>query len=86
MAEAGLPGFEASLWFAVVAPAALPPAIVARLNREINAIVDQADVKRALGGQAISVEVSTPEKLRDLIRTDLEKWRTIAAKAGIRAE
>ena len=39
MAEAGLPGFEASLWFAVVAPAALPAALVERLNRELNAIV-----------------------------------------------
>jgi len=65
----------------------LPAAqVIERLNREINAIVDQDDVKRALGGQAISAEASTPEKLRDLIRTDLEKWRAIAAKAGIRAE
>ena len=86
MSEAGLSGFEASLWFAVVAPAALPPAIVARLNREINAILGEADVKKALAGQAIETELSTPEKLRERIRSDIEKWRAIAAKAGIRAE
>jgi tripartite-type tricarboxylate transporter receptor subunit TctC len=86
MSEAGLPGFEASLWFAVVAPAAMPPGIVSRLNREINAILGEADVKKALAAQAIETELSTPEKLRERIRADIEKWRAIAAKAGIRAE
>jgi tripartite-type tricarboxylate transporter receptor subunit TctC len=86
MAEAGLPGFEASLWFAVVAPAAMPPAILARLNRELNTILGEADVKKSLRGQAIDVELSTPEKLRELIRTDIEKWRGIAAKAGVKPE
>ena len=86
MAEAGLPGFEASVWFAVVAPAALPPAIVDRLNREINAILGEADVKRALAAQATQIELSTPEKLRELIRTDIEKWRAVANKLGIKPE
>ena len=64
----------------------MPPAIVARLNREINAILGEADVKKALAGQAIETELSTPEKLRERIRADIEKWRAIAANAGIRAE
>jgi tripartite-type tricarboxylate transporter receptor subunit TctC len=86
MAEAGLPGFEASLWFAVVAPAALPVPILTRLNQELNAILELPDVKKGLALQAISVELSTPDKLRELIRTDIEKWRTIAAKAGVKPE
>jgi putative tricarboxylic transport membrane protein len=86
MAEAGLPGFEASLWFAVVAPAALPPAIVNRLNREINAILGDADVKKALGAQATQIELSSPEKLREMIRADIEKWRAVATKLGIKPE
>jgi tripartite-type tricarboxylate transporter receptor subunit TctC len=86
MAESGLPGFEASLWFAVVAPAALPAAIVNRLNREINAILGEADVKRALAAQATQIELSTPEKLRELIRADIEKWRAVANKLGIKPE
>jgi tripartite-type tricarboxylate transporter receptor subunit TctC len=48
MSEAGLPGFEASLWFAMVAPAALPAPILLRLNREINAIITEPDVRKAL--------------------------------------
>ncbi|HEY7301403.1 MAG TPA: tripartite tricarboxylate transporter substrate binding protein [Xanthobacteraceae bacterium] len=86
MAEAGLPGFEASLWFAVVAPAAFPPQLTARLSREINAIVNEPAVKRALAAQAIEAETSTPGELREFIRADLEKWRAVAARAGIKPE
>jgi tripartite-type tricarboxylate transporter receptor subunit TctC len=86
MAEAGLPGFEASLWFAVVAPAAMPAALVARLNRELNAILGDPEVKKALAVQAIEVELSTPDKLREIIRADIEKWRAVAAKVGIKPE
>jgi putative tricarboxylic transport membrane protein len=86
MAEAGVPGFEASLWFAVVAPSALPPALVERLNREINTIVGEPEVKKALAVQAIEAELSTPDQLRDLIRADIVKWRAVAEKVGIKAE
>jgi tripartite-type tricarboxylate transporter receptor subunit TctC len=86
MAEAGLPGFEASLWFAVVAPAALPPALLTRLNREINAILGEPEIKRALSAHAITVELSTPDALRETIRVDIEKWRAIAVKAGVKPE
>jgi tripartite-type tricarboxylate transporter receptor subunit TctC len=86
MVEAGLPGFEASLWFAIVAPAALSPALVGRLNREINAILDEPDVKKALAAQVIQVELSSPEKLREQIRSDIEKWRAVANKLGIKPE
>src|SRR5215203_705196 len=86
MTESGLSGFEASLWFAVVAPAAMPPAILGRLNRELNAILSEAEVKKSLKGQAIDIELSTPEKLRELIGADIEKWRAIAAKAGVKPE
>jgi tripartite-type tricarboxylate transporter receptor subunit TctC len=86
MAEAGLPGFEASLWFAVVAPAALPPALLTRLNREINAILSEPEITRALSAHAITVELSTPDVLRETIRVDIEKWRAIAVRAGVKAE
>jgi len=86
MAEAGLPGFEASLWFAIVAPAALPPRLLARLNREINGIVSEPAVKKALAVQAIEADTSTPEEVRERIRADIEKWRAVAARLGIRRE
>jgi putative tricarboxylic transport membrane protein len=86
IAEAGLPGFEASLWFAVVGPAALPAPIVERLNREINAVLNEPEVRTALDAQAIAVELSTPDKLRQIIAADIEKWRGVAQKLGIKPE
>ena len=43
-------------------------------------------MKKALAAQAIQAELSTPDKLRDIIRADLEKWRAVAAKVGIKPE
>jgi tripartite-type tricarboxylate transporter receptor subunit TctC len=86
MAEAGLPGFEASLWFAVVAPSALPAPILTRLNREINAILGEAEIKKGLANQAIAVETAEPDALRRMIRDDIEKWRAVALKVGIKPE
>jgi tripartite-type tricarboxylate transporter receptor subunit TctC len=86
MAEAGMPGFEASLWFAMIGPAALPQPIVERLNREVNAILSDPEVKRALEAQATQVELSTPDKIRDLIRADIAKWKGVADKLGIKPE
>jgi tripartite-type tricarboxylate transporter receptor subunit TctC len=86
MAEAGMPGFEASLWFAVVAPAAIPAPILARLNREISAVVNEPDVTKALAIQAIQAEVSTPDKLRARFQNDFETWRGVAAKLGIKTQ
>jgi len=86
LAESGLAGFEASLWFAAVAPAATPPAIVNRLNRQINAVLDDPEVRKVLSAQMIQVDQSTPEALRERIRGDVEKWRDAAAKAGFRSQ
>jgi tripartite-type tricarboxylate transporter receptor subunit TctC len=85
-AEAGLQGMEASLWFAVVGPAAMPAPVVERLNREINAVLNEPEVKDALFKQAIAVELSTPDKLLEVIKADIEKWRTVAGKLGIKPE
>ena len=86
MAEAGVPGFEASLLFAVVAPAALPVPILTRLNREINAILNEPEIRKGLANQTIQVETAEPDALRQVIREDIEKWRAIAQKVGIKAE
>jgi tripartite-type tricarboxylate transporter receptor subunit TctC len=77
---------EASLWFAVVAPAAIPQPVLARLNKEINAILAEPEIKKSLAAQAVDVETSDPENLRSRIRADIEKWRDIAAKAGVKSE
>jgi tripartite-type tricarboxylate transporter receptor subunit TctC len=77
--EAGLEGFEASLWFAIVGPKGLPPAIVARLNREISAIVAEPDVKNAWAAQGIFPQPGTAAALGERIARDLVKWRGVAS-------
>ena len=86
MVEAGVPGFETSLWFALVAPANLPAAITARLNREINAIVSDPAVIKGLDLQAMQPDPIPLNRMGDLIRNDLARWRDIAAKAGVKPE
>jgi tripartite-type tricarboxylate transporter receptor subunit TctC len=84
MAESGLPGYECVLWQAIVAPAATSPAIVARLNREVSAILNEPDVRAALAKQGVEAEPGSPEALGARIRDDVRKWREVITSAGIR--
>jgi len=86
VAEAGLAGYEASLWVSLVAPPATPPAVIARLNREVNAILASADGREALTAQAVEPDPGPPEAVTAHIRADTAKWRDVAVKAGIHAE
>jgi tripartite-type tricarboxylate transporter receptor subunit TctC len=84
--ESGLPGFEASLWLAVVAPAKTPPEIVARMNAELKAVLAEPDVIAALERQGIAATSSTPEELRARIEHDIAKWKKLAQETGITME
>jgi tripartite-type tricarboxylate transporter receptor subunit TctC len=86
MVEAGVPGFETSLWFALVGPPGLPAAITARINKEVNAIVTDPSVTKGLDLQAMQPDPIPLARMGDLIRNDLTRWRSIAAKAGVKAE
>jgi tripartite-type tricarboxylate transporter receptor subunit TctC len=86
MIESGLAGYDVSLQFAVVLPAGAPPPVVARLNREIGEIMATPEVKGVLARQAIHVRSTTPERLRERIAKEIELWRGLAQKAGIKPE
>jgi tripartite-type tricarboxylate transporter receptor subunit TctC len=86
MAEAGVPGYEATLWFALVAPAKFPPSLAARLNRETADILAAADMQDLLAQQGLIAEAGPPEALTAQVRNDIAKWREVIAKAGITAE
>lgn len=85
VAEAGnLPGYEASVWYGLVAPAGTPPKIIKRLSSTIHDIVFEPEVKNkimgAIGGEAIG---STPEAFSELIQSDTKKWRAVIKHAGL---
>jgi tripartite-type tricarboxylate transporter receptor subunit TctC len=84
MGEAGMANYEASLWLAVVAPAATPPEIVSRVNREIVEILNMPRIKEALAVQGMETEPGPPDALAALIGSEIEKWRKVIVQAGIK--
>ena len=86
VAESGIPGFEVIVWYGVLAPAAVPKALLARLNQEVRKMSDMQDVKdklALLGAEAMS---STPEAFAQRIRDDLSKWGKIVRDTGAKAD
>ena len=86
MDEAGVKGYEATLWFALVGPAGLPAGIQAKLNQEAVDILNSAEMKQALAQQGLVPDPGTPDALAAQIRGDIGKWREVIAKAGIKPE
>jgi tripartite-type tricarboxylate transporter receptor subunit TctC len=86
LAESGLPGFEASAWYALYGPANLPPEILRRLNAEVLKIVGAAKVRERYAGLGLDPATSTPEELAELTRRDLAKWTRVIKDNGIRAD
>jgi tripartite-type tricarboxylate transporter receptor subunit TctC len=85
IAEAGVPGYDGSIWWGLLAPAGVPPAIVARLNAEIAAILRDPDTAKRLTAEAAEPLISSPQEFRRLIADDLAKWKKVALGAGIKA-
>jgi len=83
LAEAGLPGFEASAWNGLAAPAKTPRAIVTQLNREVHAIVAIPAVKRRLRELDADARAGTSESFRDLLVADIAKWKRVVERANI---
>jgi tripartite-type tricarboxylate transporter receptor subunit TctC len=86
MDEAGVRGYEATLWFALVAPAKLPAAMTARLNREVGEILGTAEMKDTMAQQGFVGEPGPPAALTAQIQSDIAKWREVIPKAGISAQ
>jgi tripartite-type tricarboxylate transporter receptor subunit TctC len=86
VAESGLPGYEAQTWFGLVAPAATPREIVARLNAEILRVLAHPDVKERLVGQGVTIVGSTPEQFAGHIKSEFAKWAKVVKDAGIKPE
>lgn len=86
VAEAGVSGYEAGLWYGFVGPARIPAEIVRRLNAEIVAVLKLTEVRERLASQGVDAQPSTPEEFGRLLASDLERWAKVVQRAGIRAE
>jgi tripartite-type tricarboxylate transporter receptor subunit TctC len=86
LAEQGIAGLEAELWFALLAPAATPREIIARYNAVINEITREPRVAALAASQGIVTRGGTPEQVADFLVRDIATWRTVVKEAGITAE
>jgi tripartite-type tricarboxylate transporter receptor subunit TctC len=86
MVEAGVAGYEATTASGVLAPAGTPRAIIARLNRELDGIVRNAEVKERFFAQGLEVVGGTPEQYAQHLRDELQLNTRIIKAAGIKAE
>ena len=82
VSEAGVPGFDVSAWFSLMAPAGTPRPIIDRLYRETEAITRAAPA----GSNDIEYVSSTPEELAERIRSEFQTWTKVIREAGIKPE
>ena len=86
VAESGYPGFDASLWLGIMAPAGTPAAVIARLNKEVTAAVSAPETRDLLDKNGAEVLTSTPEEMAAMVRDGVAKYAKIVKAAGLTAQ
>ena len=86
VAESGLPGYDSTGWFGVVAPADTPAPVIARLNAEIVAALNDEQVKVAMRNLGVEPAPGTPKAFDDYIRAETRKWAQVIKTAGIKLD
>lgn len=86
IAESGLPGFEASTWYPILAPAGTPKALIGTLHRNFVAALKAPEIAKRLDEMAVEAVGSTPAQLTAHIKAELVKWAEVVKIAGVRAE
>ena len=83
MIEAGLPNFDISAWYIVVAPAAAPREVVLKLNAELNKAMGDADIRARMSAQGVEFAGGSPEQADAFIRSEIKRWRQIIKTTGM---
>ena len=86
ISESGLPGFDASSWFGILAPAGTPPAVVARLNTEVNKWLQTPEAKEQLLAQGAQAAGGAPEQFAAFIRSETDKWAKVVKASGAKVD
>ena len=85
-AEAGVEGYEATSWYGVLGPKAMPADIVAKLNGELARIVHDPAMKVKFASLGIEPVTDTPQAFAAYIRSEMDKWRIVVTTAGIKVD
>ena len=86
IAEAGVPGYDASNWWAVAAPAGTPAPTISKLSAAITAYLNMPETQKRFTTEGAEVDIRTPAEMRKMIPLDMAKWARVAKEAGMRAE
>lgn len=86
VAEAGIPGYEVTIWYALFVPAGTPRPVIARLNSETVNTLNSADTKNRLTLQGLDVASSTPDALMTFVKAETVKWGKVAKASGAQLE
>ncbi|NDZ14086.1 Twin-arginine translocation pathway signal [Variovorax sp. WS11] len=86
LAEAGIQGGNVDMWYGVLAPKGTPSAVVARLNKEIGAVLKQPEVATAFESQGMAPASSAPGEFKELMTKDAQRWAGVVQRGGITAE
>jgi tripartite-type tricarboxylate transporter receptor subunit TctC len=86
IAESGLTGYESTTWFGPLAPAKTPRDIVAKLNAELNQILQRPEVKKRFAADGIEALGGTPEQFSAYVKSEIERWAKVVKDAGVKLE
>jgi len=84
--EAGMPDLEVETWYAMFAPEGTPAAIITRANRDVNELLQEADVREVLAKQGLEPAGGTPQALGERVKRELASWTRVVKAAGIKAD
>jgi len=86
MKEQGMPELEVETWYGAFAPAGTPVAVVSRVNADINSLLKEAAIREMLAKQGMAAKGGPPERLGELLKRELARWKRVVDAAGIRAD
>ena len=86
IAESGVPGYDVTPWYGILGPAHLPPAIVAKWNREVSRVVALPEMNERFVVQGVDLGASTSEAFASMIKAEVPRWRKIVRDSGARAD
>jgi tripartite-type tricarboxylate transporter receptor subunit TctC len=86
MAEAGVPGFDASIWFGVFAPAATPAPLVERIAQDVQRTLQQPDVRKQLESTGFIIVGNAPSALAREMAAESKMWVDVVRKTGVKSE
>jgi tripartite-type tricarboxylate transporter receptor subunit TctC len=86
VAEAGVPGYQTTLWHGLIGPKGMSSSIVDRLNTEVTRVLKLKEASDQLQNDGVSPAGGRPEQFREAIRQEIELWRKVVRDAGVKAE